>query len=155
MPNLNQSQIDVTPTGVLGVHVVRPAASLPQSATGHLFAVTGRVLVTCLIGQVTTIIQNSDPVAKITATPTSGTAVDVASTVDLSSLEVGGFIFVEGDGTALVKSNAGAAFIGAPSGHFIANAGYIDLITGASKTGAAKWDLYYVPLDDNSSVVAV
>ena len=53
------------------------------------------------------------------------------------------------------KSNAGAAFIGANSGRFIANAGYIDLITSASKTGAIKWDLYYVPLDDSSSVVAV
>ncbi len=155
MPNLNQSQIDITPGNVLGVHVVRPLATLPQSATGHLFQVTGRVVVTLLVGQVTTAIQSSDPVAKVTLTPTAGTAVDVASTVDLSSLEVGGFIFVEGDGTALVKSNAGGAFIGAPSGRFIANAGYIDLITSASKSGAVKWDLYYVPLDDGSSVVAV
>jgi hypothetical protein len=151
MPNLNQSQVDVTP---IGVHVARATAALPQTATGHLFTVTGRVLVTALVGQVTTAIQSTDPVAKITSTPTAGTAVDVASTVDLSSLEVGGFIFAEGDGTALVKSNAGAAFIGANSGRFICNAGYIDLITGASKTGAVKWDLYYVPLDDSSSVVA-
>ncbi len=155
MPSLNQSQVDVTPIGVLGVHVARATAALPQSATGHLFQVVGRVMVTQLVGQVTTAIQNSDPVAKITATPTSGTAVDVASTVDISSLEIGGFIFVEGDGTAIVKSNAGAAFIGANSGRWIANTGYIDLITTASKTGNVKWDLYYVPIDDGSYVVAV
>lgn len=155
MPQMNQSQIDVSPIGVLGIHVARATAALPQSATGHLFSITGRVMVTMLVGQVTTAIQSTDPVAKITGTPTVGTAVDIASTVDLSSLEIGGFIFVEGDGTALVKSNAGAAFIGANSGRFIANAGYIDLITGASKTGNVKWDLYYVPIDDGSSVVAV
>ncbi|MGM3000386.1 hypothetical protein ACS2TJ_26870, partial [Bacillus cereus group sp. BC312] len=89
-------------TTVLGVHVARATAALPQSATGSLFTVTGRVLVAALFGQVTTAIQSTDPVAKITGTPTAGTAVDIASTVDLSSLEVGGFIFVEGDGTALV-----------------------------------------------------
>lgn len=155
MPSLNQSQIDVSPIGVFGVHVVRATATLPQSATGHLFSVVGRVFVTGLVGQVTTAIQSSDPVAKVTSTPTSGTAVDVASTVDLSSLEVGGFVFVEGDGTALVKSNAGAAFIGANSGRWIANTGYIDLITSASKTGNVKWDLWYVPLDDSSYVAAV
>ncbi len=154
MPNLNQSQVDISSINTHGVHVVRATATLPQNATGHLFTVTGRVIVTALVGQVTTAIQNSDPVAKITATPTSGTAVDVASTVDISSLEVGGFIFIEGDGTAMVKSNAGAAFIGANSGRWIANAGTIDLITTASKTGSVKWDLYYVPLDDGSSVVA-
>jgi len=155
MPGMNQSQINALPLLTWGIHVARATATLPQSATGHLFSVTGRVRITGLIGQVTTAIQSSDPVAKIAATPTSGTAVDVASTVDLSSLEVGGFIFVEGDGTALVKSNAGAAFVGANSGHWIANTGYIDLITSASKTGNVKWDLWYVPLDDGSSVAAV
>lgn len=152
MPFMNQSQIDASSIFVGGIHVARATAALPQSTTGSLFTVTGRVLVTMLVGQVTTAIQSTDPVAKITGTPTTGTAVDIASTVDLSSLEVGGFIFVEGDGTALVKSNAGAAFV-ASAGPFIANAGKIDLITGASKTGSVKWDLWYVPLDDGSSVV--
>lgn len=154
MPNLNQSQIDAAPIYSLGIHVARATATLPQSATGHLFTVAGRVFVSLLFGQVTTAIQSTDPVAKVTLTPTVGTAIDVASTVDLSSLEVGGFIFVEGDGTALVKSNAGGAFSALGSVGFIVNAGFIDLITGASKTGNVKWDLYYVPIDDGSSVVA-
>ncbi len=152
MPPMNQSQIDAAPIFSLGIHVVRPTAALPQSATGHLFTVTGRVFIPLMFGQVTTAIQSSDPVAKVTGTPTVGTAVDIASTVDLSSLEAGGFIYVEGDGTALVKSNAGVAFANLKG--FIANAGYLDLITSASKTGAVKWDLWYVPLDDGSSVVA-
>jgi len=153
MPTLNQSQKDGSSIYNLGIHVVKAAASLPQTATQHLFTITGgRVLVNLLFGEVTTIIQSTDPVAKITSTPTTGTAVDVAATVDLSSLEAGGLLIVEGDGTALVKGNAGASFFANGAHQFIVPIGYLDLITGASKTGATKWDLYYVPIDDGASV---
>jgi len=152
---MNQSQRDASSLLTLGTHVVKSSASLPQTATQHLFVIAGgRVLITLLFGEVTTIIQSSDPVLKITSTPTTGTAVDVASTVDASSLEVGGFLTVEGDGTALIKGNAGAGLPGTGQGKWICPIGYIDLISGASKTGAMKWDLYYVPIDDGAYVVS-
>ena len=155
MPSLNQSQKDVSSLLALGIHVVKTTATLPQTATQHLFVVTGgRVLVTLLFGEVTTVIQGTDPVLKVTSTPTTGTAVDVASTVDTSSLEVGGLITVEGDGTALIKGNAGAGLPGTGQGKWIAPIGYVDLIAGASKTGATKWDLYYIPIDDGASVAS-
>lgn len=153
MPSFNQSQKDASVFSALGIHVAKAAASLPQTGTQHLFTITGgRVLVRLLFGEVTTAIEATNPVAKITSTPTTGTAVDVASTVDISSLEAGGLLVVEGDGTAMVKGNAGAAFFAAGAHEFVAPVGYLDLITGASKTGATKWDLYYVPLDDGASV---
>jgi hypothetical protein len=155
MPNINQSQRDALALGVYGEHVAKAAATLPQTATGHLFIVTGgRVMVTLLFGEVTTIIQSSDPVLKITGTPTTGTAVDIASTVDITSLEVGGKLIVEGDGTAMVKGNAGAAFFANGAHEFIATIGFIDLVAGASKTGATKWDLFYFPIDDGALVVS-
>jgi hypothetical protein len=141
--------------------VSQPAVALPASTTGQLFRVKGgRVLVRSLIGQVTTAIQATDPVLKVsskaldTASAAVGTAVDVASTVDISSLEVGGLLFVEGDGTAIVKSNAGAAFIGTNSGQWIAPQGEIYLTTGATKTGAIKWDIWYQPIDPGAYVEA-
>lgn len=154
MGYLNQSQKDVAGLLTLGIKVSKSAASLPQSATQNLFTVAGgRVLIRRMVGQVTTVIQSTDPVLKVTATPTTGTAVDVASTVDTSSLdEAGGLLVVEGDGTALVKSTAGAAFIG--PNEWLCAPGTIDLISGASKTGATKWDLYYFPYDDGASVVS-
>jgi hypothetical protein len=140
----------------LGHHVSRATDTLPQTAVESLFTVAGgRVLITLLIGEVTTIIQNSDPVCKITANPTTGTSIDVGTTVDITSLEVGGFLLCEGDGTALIKSNAGAAPAAASSSRpWVMPIGTIDLETGASKTGAIKWDLFYVPLDEGASVVA-
>lgn len=153
MPAFNQSQKDASVFTALGIHVAKASASLPQTSTQHLFTISGgRVLVRLIFGEVTTIIQSTDPVAKITSTPTTGSAVDIASTVDLSSLEAGGLLIVEGDGTAMVKGNAGASFFANGAHEFIAPIGYIDLITGASKTGATKWDLYYVPLDDGATV---
>ena len=145
-------------------HVKRAAKVLPQTTTEILFKVIGgRVLVHNLVGEVTTVLTSTDPIAKISSKKLNaaldtavGTAVDVASTVSLASLEVGGFAYVEGDGTALVKSTAGAAFIGANSGNWIAPNGEIYLTTGASNTtGAMKWDLWYQPLDEGAYVVAV
>lgn len=143
----------------LGHHVSRAADTLPQTTTEHLFQVTGgRVLITLLFGEVTTIIQNSDPVAKLTSTPTTGTAFDIASTVDIKSCEVGSLITAEGDGTALIlastTASAGAGLLNNLTA-WICPIGYIDLITGASKTGGIKWDLWYFPLDEGASVAAV
>jgi hypothetical protein len=140
--------------------VSRGAQLLPQTSTDILFRVNGgKVRVTLLVGTVTTAIAATDPVAKISSKALAGpvaqgTAVDVAATVDLSSLEVGGMILVKGDGTALVKSTAGAAFLGPASGHWIAPTGEIYLTTGANKTGAIRWDLTYEPIDDGAFVAA-
>lgn len=154
MPNLVQSQIDAAQLLLMGVHVARATATLPQNATQHLFTVTGSVIINLMVGRVTVAIQSSDPVAKITSTPGAGSAVDVASTVTLASLEIGGWIGVSGDGTALVVNNHGASLLGAKPCFFLVDTGTIDLITTASKTGSVKWDLWYVPLDDGAFVVA-
>jgi hypothetical protein len=143
------------------IHVARQAQLLPQSTSDILFRVNGgKVRITSLIGTVTTAIAATDPVAKISSKALGpgpaavGTAVDVAATVDLSSLEVGGMIFVKGDGTAMVKSTAGAAFIGPATGHWIAPQGEIYMTTTASKTGALRWDLTYEQIDEAAFVVA-
>ena len=144
------------------IHVARPAGTLAQSAAQNIFQVLGgRVRVKGLLAQVTTIVQaqattvKTSSTAKDAAGATVGTAVDLSSTVDCNALEVGGLLWTEGDGTALVKSNAGAAFIGANSGEFIAPQGYISYTTGASSTGALKWDLWYEPVDEGAYVIAV
>jgi len=146
---------DVFTTIREGFHISKASATLPASTTQNLFAVSGgHVLVSLLLGRVTTVFQNSDPVLKVTATPTAGTAVDVASTVDTTSLEVGGMLTVEGDGTALIKNNSGAALPSSGIGLWICAPGTIDLISGATKTGATKWDIWYLPLDAGAVVVS-
>jgi hypothetical protein len=137
-----------------GFHTVKTSATLPATTDQTLFTVSGgNVLVTLLFGEVTTVFLNSDPVLTVVANPTVGTDVTLASTVDTTSLEAGGFLFVEGDGSALVKANAGLFAV--PGAHeFVVGVGAIILHSGATKSGATKWECFWFPLDEGAMVVS-
>ena len=144
------------------IHVKRAAKALPQTTTEQLFRVYGgRVLVKLLVGEVTTVIEGTDPVVKVSVSSVTdagalqGTAYDIASTLDISSDEVGTLYGVEGDGTAITSGNQVSGSLEAFGTGFIMKQGQIYLTTGASKTGAIKWDLWYQPLDPGAYVVAV
>jgi hypothetical protein len=148
----NQSR-DVLTTMYLGYHVARATAAFPQTTNEALFTVAGgRVEVTLLIGEVTTAIQNSDPILSVRSTPTTGTYLALGATVDTSSLEIGGFLRVVGAGN-LVKSLAGAS-LSTTYSSFIVPIGTIRLAAGASKTGNMKWDIFYKPIDEGATVTA-
>jgi hypothetical protein len=140
-----------------GYLVTKAAANFPQSATATLFTVSGgAVLVTSLIGIVTTVVAGSDPVLTLGTAPTVGTADTdgIATTTALTSQEVGTIVTVEKSsglgGALVVGSLAGSAgFLDTP---FVVSAGTITWTTGASKTGQMKWYLTYVPLDTGASV---
>lgn len=139
-----------------GEKVDRAAAVLPATTTGHLFQVTvGRIIVLGLVGEVTTVCDGTATTLKITSTPTTGTAVDLTSTTAVTSKEVGALITLPLTlGGALQVNNAGAGELpGALS--FVVPIGYIDAITSATNTGAAKWSLLWQPLDLGATVVAV
>jgi hypothetical protein len=136
-------------------HVKRATASLPQSTTEELFAITGgRILVHLLLGEVTTVIQSQTNNAKLTINPTTGTSGDVAANLDITGDEVSALYFPEGDATALIGANGGTGFAAGGIQHFIVPIGGIDLTCSASNTGAVKWDLWYEPLDELATVVA-
>ena len=146
---------------ILGSLVTKAAANLPQSATGTLFTVTGGlVIVTSLVGVVTTVIQSSDPQLSLGTAPTAGTleTSGVATTTAITSAEVGTLVTIgssAGLPTALVvmaaSAKAGnAVFLTGDA--FVANTGTITWTTGASKTGALKWYLTYIPLDAGAYV---
>jgi hypothetical protein len=142
---------------LLGTKVDRATATLPQTATGHLFQVTGgRILVTGLVGEVTVATGATATNAKLTSTPTTGTAVDLVSNTLITSKEIGAQLTLPAtSGSALVVKNGGAG--GQFPGHnpYIVPIGFIDLITDASDTGSVKWSLTYIPLDDGAAVAAV
>ena len=144
------------------IQVSRAAKNLPQTTTQQLFRVYGgRVLVKLLVGEVTTVIEGTDPVMKVSVSSVTnagaiqGTAYDIASTLDLSSDEVGTMYAVEGDGTALVSGNQVSGTVELTAREWVMKQGQIYITTGASKTGAIKWDLWYQPLDAGAYVVAV
>lgn len=140
--------------GRLGKKVSKAAANLPATTTQDIFVVSGgRVLVTLLTGEVTTVVQNQTCNLKVTHDATAGGDVDLASNLDIGNFAAGRLLLVEGDGTALV-SNGGSILSGIGSAGFVVSEGEIHIETGATNTGATSWELWYFPLDDGASVAS-
>ena len=140
---------------VFGYHAAKAAATLPAGTTQNIFTVAGgRCAVRLLLGEVTTIVQAQANNLKVTSAPTVGTAVDLASNYETNGKEAGTLLLVEGDGTALVGANAGAALSGIGQSFFIVPVGVIRIETSATNTGATKWDVWYFPLDVGASIVS-
>lgn len=124
--------------------VERAAANLPQSTQSSLFTVSGgRVLLTGLVGEVTTAIQNQGNTSTVLANPTTGSDVTLLSLGNIANLAVG-TIF-----GATANAEAVTLF---PLDKLILPVGSVDLSCAASNTGQVKWTLTYEPLDPGAKV---
>ena len=139
---------------ILGFRVDKAAATLPASTNQSLFTIAGgRVAVLAILGEVTTVVQTQACNTKLVAAPTVGTAVDLCAVLDISADEAGCLYGITGIfGDAMVGANAGATIL--QQRPVVVNAGVIRLNTAATNTGATKWTLWYVPLDEGASVVS-
>lgn len=143
--------------GSWGRVVSRATAALPQSAASALFTVSGgRVIVTSVIGEVTTVIQTQADATKLTFDPSdAGATQDLCATTDITADAVGTMYSITGTpGTALQDA---LNFL--PSNKLLAEPlvlkpGSVLLDCAASNTGSVKWSLTYWPLDSGAAVVA-
>jgi hypothetical protein len=144
-------------TIAFGVQITKAAQNLPQTATATLATVAGgSVLVTSMIGVVSTAIQNQACNLSLGTVPTTGTAssTGLAAVASISNKEVGTMIVplvsAGVGGTLVVGANAGASvFLPTP---FVVSAGTISWTTSASNTGQMKWYFTYVPLDNGAAL---
>jgi hypothetical protein len=169
--------MSVTPSALqlreanFGFLVSGGAKTLPASTTGHIFTVAGgRIILTSLVGTVTTVIQTQACTISVGNTPSGGsgaaTSLSIAS-ASVSALAVGATL-------ALPPAQASALFFGAASGVLPGNgsgtalgvpvssggiavvpAGTIDWTTSATNTGAISWSVTYVPFDVGATVTAL
>lgn len=144
---------------LFGTKVEEPAAVLPATATAHIFTVSGgRVIVTGLVGQCTTVCTATATTVSIGATPTTGTAstTGLCTATAITSAEVGSLVSLpQVKGALLANVVAGGAAQVNGSDGYVVEPGTIDITTSATNTGAFKWTLTYVPLDDGAVVTAV
>jgi hypothetical protein len=138
---------------ILGLKVSRATATLPATTQAAIFTVAGgQVLVTSLIGTVTTATGATATNLKVTGNPTVGTDVDIAANASIASKEIGSVVTLASTlGGALAVNNAGGAISPLGAG-FVLNAGTLDLVTSATNTGSIKWDITYIPLDSGASI---
>lgn len=139
-----------------GTQVLKAATALPQTATSTLFTVTGgRVIVTSLVGTVSTAVQNQACTLALGTVPTTGTAssTGIATATSIINLEAGTHVYLPAaKGALTVNANAGAAAQIASGSGYVVSAGTISWTTSASNTGAISWALTYIPLDDGAAV---
>jgi prophage DNA circulation protein len=131
--------------------VERTAANLPQTAQTAYFTVTGKVLISDIVGEVTTVIEGGTNNLELYSNPTVGADVALCTAVDIDADAVGTMYHITGTlADAMIATTSGAF----PSQviPIIVAAGTIDVKTSASKTGATKWVLYYLPLTAGASV---
>jgi hypothetical protein len=136
-----------------GLRVDRATAALPQTTQSALFTVSGGpIILTGIVGTVTTVIQTQANNTKIVSNPTTGTDVDLCAVLSITGKEVGTLFGITGlFSDAMVGANAGATVM--PRNSIVIPIGTIDLSCAASNTGSVKWSVWYVPMDDSGGTV--
>lgn len=139
----------------LGIPVSRAYSPLAVE-TRPLFTVTGIVLISSLVGYVTTAITVANTV-KLQANPTVGTAVDLCAATDIGTTDTpaGDLITVAGaPATAPVVGIGAVPMFATAGGGIVVAAGTIDQVTGTGADGGITWYLTYAPIQSGSAVVA-
>lgn len=139
-----------------GLRVDRAAAVLPATGNQTLFTVaTGKIIILGLLGEVTTVASATATLINFAAVPTTGPVqnLNAPTASAIENATVGTLVTISGLFTdaAII---GGAGQILDSTGVVIAPGG-IRITTSATNTGALKYSLWYLPLDDGATVVAV
>lgn len=143
--------------GTYGTLVSRATASLPATTTSTLFTIaTGRVLITSILGEVTTVIQTQANNTKLQFDPTdAGATQDLCAVLDITADAVGTMYSITGTpATAMgdaLNFMSSDKMLARP---LVLKPGGILLNCAATNTGSVKWALTYIPLDSGATVVA-
>jgi len=142
---------------LLGSYATKATAALPQTTDGALFTVTGRVLVTSLIGEVTTVIQTQANNTKLKFNPDgTGADTDLCAVLDISADAVGSQYSLTGtvaNAMTVGLWTLGPNLVIQSPGIFL-NDGSIELDCAASNTGSVKWDITYIPYSSDGAIAS-
>ncbi len=131
----------------------RATAALPATTSGALFTISGgNIVVTQILGEVTTVIQNQACNTKLIHNVETGTDQDLCAVLNIQADEVGTLYGVSGVFSEAMLGSGQA--VTAQTRPFVLKPGTIDLNTAATNTGSVKWTLYWAPLDGTGFVAA-
>ena len=136
----------------LGLAVERAAALPPQTTLANLFTVVGgRVLLKQIIGEVTVEIGAVANNTNLEFNPDDAARGDLCAVLNITGDAVGTVYGITG--TAANAMLDGTVTIAKQATELILKPGVIELhCAGASVTGAIKWTVIYVPIDDGAYV---
>jgi hypothetical protein len=143
----------------LGILVSKATGTVANGTTSLFTIAGGRVLITSLVGRVTTAIGATTSNAKLVYNPTAaGTSFDMCTAVDIASDAVEQTYYITGS-----VASTGALLVGGAVGQanpifedgYLVQAGAIEQNLSADPVGGAiTWSVTYVPYDVGASLVA-
>ncbi len=141
--------------GMLGAVVRRATQTIPQTGTTALFNIVGgKVLMTSIVGRVTTAI-GGNATLKLVANPTASTAggTDLCAAVDMQASTEGDLFSITGlPATNMLVSQKGSVQTMDYKGVAM-SVGTLDLdAADNSTTGKVRWIVTYVPIDDGAEM---
>lgn len=138
---------------ILGAKVDTAIIDTPNGGSTALFNIIGgRVILTSIVGEVTTGIESATSELQLTANPTvAGSSLVICAVLNCNADEVGTLYGITGTfGDALIGTNAGATII--PSARPVLAIGTLDATMSQSTDGAIKWSATYIPLDPSAEM---
>ena len=140
------------PTQIYPRIVERAASTLPQTDTTSYFTVTGKVLITQIIGEATTGMEAIANNMLLISNPTAGNSVNLCAAINTNAHIPGTLYNITGTfGNAMQGVDGEGALI-AQVTPVIVREGVIELASDASATGEIKWTVHWMPLDAGSSL---
>lgn len=137
---------------LFGTAVSKSTGTLAATTISLFTVAGGMVVVTSIIGRVTTAITVANSY-KLQHNPTTGTTTDLVAATDIGTTDTPagnllGFTGVKAD--SIITGPGSAPTLAKP---LILTEGVIESVS-AGTDGVIVWTLTYVPLDDSASVVA-
>ena len=137
---------------LFGTRVSKSTGTLAASTISLFTVAGGKVLVTSLVGEVTTAITVANSY-KLQHNPTTGTTKDLCAATDIGTTDtpVGSLLGFQGlTGDSILQGPGAVPNLKQP---LVLTAGVIESVS-AGTDGVIVWTLTYVPLDDGASIVA-
>jgi len=145
-------------TEKLGTKVTRAAADVFDGTQTTLFTVAGgKVMVTALIGEVTTAaIDVGGSNTSFVTNPTVGTDAAMCAVLDINADEAGTIYSITGESATALQGGSGGGGSAAVAGFVVAE-GTIDLLSVADVgTGGAlgAFEIWYIALDSGATITS-
>lgn len=137
---------------VLGTRVAKATGTLAAATTALFTVAGGKVLVTSIVGEVTTAITVANSY-KLQHNPTTGTTKDLCAATDIGTTDTpaGNLLGFQGlTGDSILTGPGAVPTIKQP---LVLTAGSVEQVS-AGTDGEITWVLTYVPLDDGATVTA-
>ena len=141
----------------MGTQTERATAALPASTAAAIFTIaTGRVAVTAIIGEVTTVIQTQACDTQLTFDPTAtGATQALCADLDITADAVGTMYSITGTpADAMVDALNFMSSDKMLQKPLVLKPGSILLDCSATNTGSVKWTIWWYPLDTGATVTA-